>query len=92
MEQISIYFKKFEGLGIREASFKKSLTEAVLSVLGGDVDYDAIYSKIKIEREKIRIGVIGPLKNEILLNRKKIQEKFEFILGTKNQTNQKEII
>lgn len=85
MEQIGVYFKKFEGLGNSEREIKKCLLRAILSVLGQDVSDIVGLDMIEINNDKIKLKVIGPVRNEIALNKNKIEEVFKDLVLKKKE-------
>ena len=85
MEQISVYFKKFEGLGNSEREIKKCLLEAILSVLGQDVSDIIGMDKIEINNDKIKLKITGPVRNEISMNKVKIEEIFKKLVLKKKE-------
>ncbi len=93
MEQIAVYFKKFEGLGASERETKKILLDAISSVLGQDVSDVIGFDKIEINKDKIRLKITGPIKNEISMHKNKIEKIFlERVVNKKGISKEARII
>jgi hypothetical protein len=89
MQQIGVYFKKFEGLGRDEQVVKNNLIQAIIEVVDGCSVGDIDVKNIKIKKDKIEVCIYGPLKNEISLYKNKIQILFEKKNADKNIKNKK---
>jgi hypothetical protein len=77
MEQISVYFKKFSGIGEDEHKTKKNLLEAIVETIEGVSEDEIGDKKIIIKKDTIEIKIVGPLKNEIVLHKNEIQKLFD---------------
>lgn len=78
MQQISFYLKKFESIGLRESSIKKTIIDSVASVTG----ISLLTEDIVVKNGKITIQKIGPEKSEIFIHRKEIEELIKKHIST----------
>jgi len=87
MELISLYFSKYQNIGVESRTTKKILMEVLKEVSKVEIES----TQIKIEKNDIKISVTGSAKSQILINKVKINK--EFIrrlenLGLKTTTKQ----
>lgn len=72
MELISLYFAKYQNLGIESKTTKKVLIEVLKDVTKVEIDS----KQIQIEKNDIKINVTGSAKSQILINKIKINKEF----------------
>lgn len=72
MELISLYFARYQNIGIESRTTKKILMEVLKEI--GKVEIDS--KQIKIEKNDIKIAVTGAAKSQILINKVKINNEF----------------
>ena len=72
MELISLYFAKYQNLGIESKTTKKILIDILKNVCKVEVDS----KQIKIDKNDIKIDVTGAAKSQILINKVKINKEF----------------
>jgi len=77
MELISLYFARYQNIGIESRTTKKILMEVLKEVSKVEVDS----KQIKIEKTDIKIAVTGAAKSQILINKVKINKEFLKRLG-----------
>lgn len=72
MELISLYFAKYQNLGIESRTTKKILIDVLKDISKVDIDL----KQISIEKNDIKIKITGPAKSQILINKIKINKEF----------------
>lgn len=72
MELISLYFSKYQNIGVESRTTKKILMDVLMEI--GKVEIDS--KQIKIEKNDIKITVTGAAKSQILINKLKINREF----------------
>ncbi len=72
MELISLYFAKYQNLGIESRTTKKILIEVLRDISKVEIES----KQVKIEKNDIKIDVTGPAKSQILINKVKINKEF----------------
>jgi hypothetical protein len=72
MELISLYFAKYQNLGIESKTTKKILMDILKNVCKVEIDS----KQIKIDKNNIKIDVTGAAKSQILINKLKINNEF----------------
>lgn len=72
MELISLYFSKYQNLGIESRTTKNILIDILKDVCKVEIDL----KQIKIEKNDIKINVTGAAKSQILINKVKINKEF----------------
>lgn len=72
MESISIYFTKYQNLGVESQTTKKILIQVLKNIAKVEIDT----KQIKIEKNNIKINITGPAKSQILINKTKINSDF----------------
>jgi hypothetical protein len=73
MELISLYFSKYQNLGIESRTTKNILIDILKDVCKIEIDL----KQIKIEKNDIKISVTGSAKSQILINKIKINKEFQ---------------
>lgn len=84
MELISVYFKKYQNIGLETKMVKRTIAEVLKEICKVEIES----RQIQIGADNIKILVTGPAKSQILINKTKIQKAFiEKIegLGFKNK-------
>ena len=72
MELISLYFSKYQNLGLESRTTKKILMDVLKEISKVEIDS----KQIKIEKNDIKISVTGAAKSQILINKVKINKEF----------------
>lgn len=75
MNQISLYLKKYEGLGFKESDLKKKIIEIVKKETGVELDKEMI----SVKDMTANISVSGAGKAELFMKRKIIEEQLNDI-------------
>ena len=70
MQDISFYLKKFENIGLRESTIKKTIIEVVGELTGIELTKD----DLDFNRDQIRINKTGTEKTEIFINKSRIEK------------------
>jgi c-di-GMP-related signal transduction protein len=72
MQLISLYFGKYQNLGLESRTTKKILMDVLKEISKVEIDS----KQIKIEKNDIKISVTGAAKSQILINKVKINKEF----------------
>ncbi len=75
MNQISLYLKKYENFGFKEADLKKKIIEIVKKETGIELDKE----NISVKDMTANINVSGAAKAELFMKRKIIEEQINDI-------------
>ena len=72
MELISLYFSKYQNLGLES----KKTKEILINILKEIAKVEVEAKQIKIEKNEIKISVTGGAKSQILIYQTKINKEF----------------
>lgn len=72
MNNLAIHLQKYIELGLKDVLIKKKFIKAVKEVVGVELDS----GDIEIKDRVARVNLQGPIKTEIFLKRKKIENLF----------------
>jgi hypothetical protein len=72
MESISLFFSKYQNLGLEQKLIRRSAIEALKEVCGVDVEKE----QIKIIRGEIIVLLSGSAKSQILIKKNTLNKKF----------------
>ena len=72
MELISLYFSKYQNLGVESRKTKQILIDILKEITKVEIEA----KQIKIEKNEIKINVTGAAKSQILINKVKINKEF----------------
>ncbi len=79
LNQISLYFNKFQNIGADEILIKKSAKDAIFQILGEELES----KNISWKNGELKIQGNPALKSEIRINESKIKDFIESSIGRK---------